>query len=151
MTSNYELRVSQEIHAPTAKVREFLADLSNFSAWNPFLAMDPHASVEVSQQPAGVGATYAWSSKRIGSGIMTITGLSDARIDIHMRFTSRNKREDNVEWILRETPQGTEVTWAMFGRRSIAEKAFVFIMRLDTVMSKHFADGLRQLKTAVEA
>jgi hypothetical protein len=147
--SHYELRVSESIDAPLGTVRAFLSDLTNFSKWNPFLAMDPNTAVEVSQQPVGIGATYSWSSKRIGSGIMTITCISETVIDIHMRFTSRNKREDSVQWILAETATGTELTWLMFGKRSSAERVFIALMRLDKVMSKHFADGLKQLKAAL--
>jgi hypothetical protein len=150
MPAPYALRISETIHSPVGTVREFLSDLSNFSRWNPFLAMDPNAVVELSQPASGVGASYSWSSKRIGSGIMTITGISDTCIDIHMQFTSRNKREDDVQWLLSETPQGTQVTWAMSGQRSFVERVFVGVMRLDTVMSKHFSDGLRQLKAVVE-
>jgi hypothetical protein len=150
MTSNYELRVSESITAPATAVRTFLIDLSNFSQWNPFLVMDPQALVTVSEQTSGVGARYSWSSTRIGSGIMTITGVSDVCIDIHMQFTSRNKREGNIQWLLRETPGGTEATWVMSGQRSLGERVFVRLMRLDNVMLKHFADGLQQLKAAVE-
>ena len=131
-------------------MREFLSDLSNFSRWNPFLAMDPNAVVELSQPASGVGASYSWSSKRIGSGIMTITGISDTCIDIHMQFTSRNKREDDVQWLLSEVADGTELAWAMSGQRTFSERVFVGLMRLDSVMSKHFADGLKKLKAVVE-
>lgn len=150
MTGHYQLHVSEDIAAPVPVVRDYLADLSNFNVWNPFLVMDPQSGIEVSQPSVGVAATYSWSSKRIGSGVMTITGVSDSVIDIHMRFTSRNKREDDVQWLLVPTPQGTQVTWAMSGKRTVAERAFVKIMRLDTMMAKHFADGLRRLKAAVE-
>lgn len=151
MTADYQLSVSQEISAPTATVRDFLTDLSNFSTWNPFLEMDPNAVVEISQPASGVGASYSWASKKIGSGVMTITEISDSTIDIHMRFTSRIKREDNVNWVLRSTSSGTTVTWAMSGTRTLAERVFVRLMRLDKVMSKHFSDGLQRLKGEIES
>ncbi|NBO46491.1 MAG: hypothetical protein EBU85_05715 [Actinobacteria bacterium] len=150
MTADYQLKVSQDISASAPVIRDFLADLSNFSAWNPFLEMDPSAAIEVSHPSAGVGASYSWASKKIGSGVMTITAISDSTIDIHMQFTSRNKREDDVKWFLEPTSSGTTVTWSMSGKRTLAERAFVSLMRLDSVMSKHFADGLQRLKGAVE-
>lgn len=150
MTADYQLQVSQEISAPVPDVLKHLADLSNFSRWNPFLVMDPNAAIEVSEPSAGVGASYSWSSKRIGSGVMTITGVSDSVIDIHMRFTSRNKREDEVQWLLTPTPHGTQVAWVMRGKRTLAERVFVKLMRLDTMMAKHFADGLKRLKAELE-
>jgi len=133
-----------------AVVRDFLADLSNFSRWNPFLEMDSNSNIEVSEPAAGVGASYSWASKKIGSGVMTITGVTEAGIDIQMRFTSRNKREDEVRWILEPTAGGTRVVWFMSGKRTVGERAFVGLMRLDKVMSKHFADGLARLKAALE-
>ena len=150
MASNYELRVSAVIQAPVGEVRAFLVDLANFSQWNPFLVMDPETSIKVSQPSTGVGASYSWVSKRIGSGVMTIRAASEAVIDIHMRFTSRNKREDAVQWILTEHEGGTTVTWVMSGHRTLIERVFVGLMRLDAMMSKHFADGFQRLKAVLE-
>ena len=151
MPKSYELRVDHRIDAPVEDVFAQIRDLETFSAWSPFLALDPTTTVEISDPSSGVGATYAWEGKRMGRGRMTLTGDDGAGvIRLHMEFLSPRAREDKVEWRLAPAESGTRVSWVMTGERTFFERAFIRVMRFDDMMRRHFEDGLERLASLVE-
>jgi Polyketide cyclase / dehydrase and lipid transport len=61
------------IKAPAAKIFALIDDLQSFNNWSPWLRKDPGTKGTYSGAARGVGAAYAWQSKKVGSGRMEIT------------------------------------------------------------------------------
>jgi uncharacterized protein YndB with AHSA1/START domain len=151
MPKPYKLEVKQTINAPIAKVFGILNDLNQFKHWNPFLAMDPNTQYTVSDPAGGVGATYNYESKKLGKGDMLITGVYDnSVIMLDMNFTSPNNDTAKVEWRVTREGEGTEFTWTMTGQRNLGMRIMVKVLGMDKMMTKHFQDGMRRLKTYAE-
>lgn len=147
----YTIEVTEQISAPIQTVFDVMSDFAQFNEWNPFPSMDPSTVSTVGDPSTGVGATYSYVGKRIGNGKMAITALeSPALIAIQMNFGAPSPAVAEVEYRLREKDGGTEVTWFMSGKRGFMDRLMNKVLKLDVMMTGHFADGLGRLKSFLE-
>lgn len=150
-TKPYTIQVSAQISAPAAKVFEIIQDFNRFTAWSPFAKMDPSTVATVSKPGVGVGATYDYTAKRVGTGRMTIIdAVSPSVINMKMEFRAPNQDLADVAFTILPIADGCEVTWTMQGERGLKDRIFMAVLQLDKMMSKHFADGLLMLKGIAE-
>jgi uncharacterized protein YndB with AHSA1/START domain len=147
----YTIEVTEQISAPIQTVFDVMSDFAQFNEWNPFPSMDPSTVSTVGDPSTGVGATYSYVGKRIGNGKMAITALeSPTLISIQMNFGAPSPAVAEVEYRLREKDGGTEVTWFMTGTRGLMDRVMNKVLKLDVMMTGHFADGLSRLKAFLE-
>ncbi len=147
----YTIEVTEHISAPIQSVYAVVSDFAQFDQWNPFPSMDPSTVSTVGDPSTGVGATYSYVGKRIGNGKMAITALeSPSLVAIQMNFGAPSPSVAEVEYRLTEKNGGTDVTWFMTGKRGFMERLMTKVLKLDAMMSGHFADGLARLKTFLE-
>lgn len=150
-TKPYEIQVSALINAPIAEIFETINDLNRFSAWSPFMKMDPKTLVTVSVPGFGMGQTYDYKSKKMGTGRMTIVGsFPNSLLRMKMEFLAPNNEEASTEFRLIQLDNEVEVTWTMSGERGLKDQIMVAVLGMDKMMSKHFANGLGALKEIVE-
>jgi len=148
----YSIQVSAEISAPAKKVFDIINDLNTFTSWSPFAQMDPSTVATISKPGVGVGATYDYTAKRVGTGRMTIIdAVSPSVINMDMEFLAPNQERADVSFTILETTDGCEVTWTMSGTRNLKARIMIALLQLDKMMNKHFADGLLLLKGIAEA
>jgi uncharacterized protein YndB with AHSA1/START domain len=152
MASKYEINVVQQINAPLGKVWGIISDFKNFDAWNPFMAMDPATKVTLGPTTTGEGASYSWESKKMGKGSMVFSGVyPENLITIDMTFMAPNSDTAKLEWRLTHVNDGVEMAWTMTGERKLFMVIMVAVLKMDKMMSKHFAAGLKRLKALAEA
>lgn len=143
---------STSINAPAEKIFPLINDLHAFNTWNPFYKADPAQKGTYSGPSAGVGAKYAWESKRMGVGSMTIAKTAaPSRIDMNLDFVKPFPGNNLVTFTIAPKGSASDVTWAMEGPVSFIPKVMGLFFSMDNMMGKAFDDGLADLKKIAEA
>jgi hypothetical protein len=112
--------------------------------------MDPSTQLTVSTPSAGTGATYAWTSDKMGAGTMLITASAPEAIAIDLNFLKPFKAENKVVFTLTPIHGGTHITWSMTGKNNFIGKAFGLFMNVDKMVGGDFEKGLKDIKRQSE-
>ncbi len=152
MTDTYTVRRSTTIDAPPERVYAHIVDLRRWSAWSPWDAMDPGMSKEYSGPESGPGATYAWSGNRkVGQGSMEITNVTEpSTVEIALEFVKPFRASNTTVLSLEPEADGTKVTWAMSGNKTLATRVMGVFKSMDSMVGPDFERGLGSLKAVVE-
>ena len=141
---------SAAIAAPSSVLFEHVNDLHKFQDWSPWAKMDPHSKISYEGPVAGVGAKFAWESKKTGAGSMTILkSTPDELIGIKLDFLKPMKATNTVEFTFAPTEGGTVVTWSMEGKNNFIGKAFGMIVDFEKMCGTQFEQGLENLRELV--
>ena len=147
----YAIEATAIIGAPTNVVFDYINDMNHFGQWSPFAKLDQSLTAEVGAINSGVGASYSYKGKMIGSGEMTFTKIeANKLIEISMDFGAPNPSHADIVWSLVAEGALTRFTWAMVGERNLKNRIMAAVFNLNKVMTKHFADGLNNVKAQVE-
>lgn len=133
------------IDAPIEKVFKVLNDFSTWTAWSPWLIMDPEAKVTV----ADGNKSYTWEGPRSGSGEMRIEKeVENTSVSIDLQFLKPWKSKAKTFFYLKTIGNQTEVEWVM----DSALPFFMFWMKqmMQTYIGMDYDRGLRLLKDYVE-
>lgn len=104
------LHRSIDINAPADKVFKTLNDFNHWSAWSPWLILEPETVVKVAPD----SKYYEWEGERIGSGNMRIINeVEDKSLDLDLTFLKPWKSTAKVRFELEPTSSGTKLTWYM--------------------------------------
>ena len=102
--------------------------------------------------PAGVGAIYNWTGKKVGAGRMEILESRPSQlIKIQLDFFKPFRATNSVEFTFKPDGGQTFVTWAMNGKKNLMAKAIHLFVSMDTIVGGQFAEGLAQIKSLTEA
>lgn len=148
------LRVTRTavIEAPAAKIFALIDDLHSFNNWNPYERKDPGVKGTYSGPARGVGAAYAWDSRKVGAGRMEISA-SDAPNHVTMKLDCLKpfKAQNTAEFTLQAQGERlTIVSWAMHGPSPYLAKLIGVVFDMDTMIGKDFEAGLANLKALTE-
>jgi len=129
-----------------------IVDFHKWAAWSPWADMDPAMNTTYSGSASGIGAKYAWSGNRkVGRGNMEITGATEpSSVQIALEFLKPFKASNRTEFTLQDAGDGTEVTWAMTGRKTLMTRIMGIFKSMDSMVGPDFERGLAKLKTVVE-
>ena len=142
---------SAVIQAPPEKVHALINDFHRWTAWSPWEKIDPQLKRTYSGPGSGRGTAYAWEGNRnVGSGRMEITDAAPSKIVIKLDFLKPFEAHNTAEFTLQPAPQGTTVTWAMFGPSPYISKLMGVFVNMDRMVGGMFEQGLANLKTAAE-
>ena len=143
---------STTIAAPVADVFPFANDYKLFMAWNPWNQLDPDQKVTFSDNPAGVGAWYAWEGdENVGRGKMTITDVvPDQKVVSDLAFYEPFEANAVVTMTMAADGPGTKVTWGYDTENNFMAKAAGLFMDMDAMLGADFERGLGMLKPAAE-
>lgn len=136
---------SIEINAPVDKVFSKINDLNHWTAWSPWLILEPETKVTVRDD----AKYYEWEGERTGSGHMTITSEKEnERVDLDLVFLKPWKSKAKVGFILKSKGEQTTVTWTMDSSMPF----FMFFMTkmMEAFVGMDYERGLRLLKDYVE-
>lgn len=140
------------IAAPPARIYPHVNGLRQWEAWNPWLKMDPNCQMTYDGPAAGIGATYAWTGKKVGAGRSTITeSQPDQRVRLRLEFFKPMTATNTAEFTFRPDGNQTVVTWSMMGTHSLPAKVFGMFMNFDKMCGDQFEKGLAQMKSVVES
>ncbi len=133
------------INTPVDKVYSVISDFNHWTAWSPWLIMEPEATVNV----ANDAKYYDWEGKRVGSGNMKILKEdTNRRVDYDLNFLKPWKSKAKVSFILDSKGDKTDVTWTMDSSLPF----FMFFMKkmMEGFVGMDYERGLNMLKELVE-
>ncbi|HEY6769776.1 MAG TPA: SRPBCC family protein [Candidatus Sulfotelmatobacter sp.] len=148
----FQIQRSIQIKAPPEKIFPFINDFHNWGSWAPQDKDDPTMVRTYSGAASGTGAVSEWKSTgTAGNGRMTIVESVPAsriavKVDFIKPFAAHNLNEFRFE------PDGefTRVTWSMHGTNLYIMKLMSVFVNMNSIVGKHFEDGLKNLKAAAE-
>jgi uncharacterized protein YndB with AHSA1/START domain len=148
----FRVERSAVMQAPPEKVFALINDFRRWTAWSPWEKVDPQLKRTYSGVESGKGAAYAWEgNKNVGSGHMEITeSVAPAKILIKLDFIKPFEGHNTAEFTLTPGPQGTTVTWAMFGPSPYISKLMGVFISMDRMIGGQFELGLATMKTVAE-
>lgn len=151
--AEYVVSRSVEIAAPRERILPLLVSFPQWRRWSPFEDADPELVREYRGAESGVGAEYEWSGNaRAGSGVMTITDVTDSRVAIRLQFLRPFRSGSEHTFDLDPSDEGTRVTWTMAGeQRGFMGLVSRLLMPMEKAMGPTFEQGLASLRSAAEA
>src|SRR5262245_31846332 len=150
--STFAIERATEIAAPAEVVFAHLDSPREMDVWSPWTKMDPEQKLTYEGPPSGVGASESWEGPQIGSGRLTITGVSpNEEIEMRLEFFQPMKATNRALYTLTPTGDGTRMTWRMEGKNNFAGKAASLVMNMDEMVGREFERGLADLKRLAEA
>jgi len=148
----FRVERSTTISASPERIAPLIADFHQWLAWSPWEKIDPALQRSYSGAPSGKGAKYGWAgNKNIGVGSMEITDASPSSIKIDLAFLKPFACHNNVEFKLRPSVGGTNVTWAMDGRSNYFSKIFTLFCSMEKMVGTQYEIGLANLKSLAES
>jgi hypothetical protein len=142
-----KVELSLVIAASPSLVLDQLQEARRWPEWMPRDRLDPDMSRNFGGPPAGVGASYYWSSKddRVGQGRMTITAVSPTRFEVEREMSKPEAYSVDLEFTLAPEGKATRVSIAVAGCRDLAGKP----MRRFTGAEGRLAAELDEMLTRV--
>ena len=152
MSDTYVVERSTNIDASPAEIYGHIIDLHEMEKWSPWDRMDPEMTRSYTGPDSGVGSRYSWSGNRkVGEGSMEITSAEEnARVDMDLEFIKPFKAENKVWMTLEPAGEGTHVTWAMSGEKTLMTRIMGIFKSMDSMVGPDFESGLANLKEIVE-
>ncbi len=133
------------INSPVDKVYSVVSDFNHWTAWSPWLIMEPEATVNVADD----AKYYDWEGKRVGFGNMKILKEdTNRRVDYDLNFLKPWKSNAKVSFILDSKGDKTDVIWTMDSSLPF----FMFFMKkmMEGFVGMDYERGLNMLKEYVE-
>jgi len=133
------------IDAPVEKVYRTVNDFNHWTAWSPWLIMEPNAKVNVSDD----AKFYEWDGKQVGSGNMKVTEEKPyASVDYDLTFLKPWKSTAKVRFEMHGHGDHSHVTWYMDSSLPF----FMFWMKksMEAYVGMDYERGLMLLKDYVE-
>ncbi len=151
LPSSYKIVKEITIKAPVNKVFMQVADFNNYVTWNPFQKMEPNAKNTITGEIAQVGHKFKWEGKKIGEGQLSIKAVTENKsIDFNLEFFKPWKSVADDGWKFEDLGNGeVKATWANSGALPYPMARLMGAM-IRKNLSKHFEDGLKDLKAKCE-
>lgn len=133
------------INAPVEKVYRTVNDFNHWTAWSPWLIMDPEAKVKVADD----AKYYSWEGQHVGSGEMKITQEKPYEsVDYDLTFLKPWKSTAKVRFEMYGHGDHSHVAWYMDGSLPF----FMFWMKrqMEAFVGMDYERGLQLLKDYVE-
>ena len=150
--SEFRITRSAVVAADPATVFAQVNNVRRFQDWSPWAKRDPQATMTFAGPSAGSGAAFSWSgNSQVGEGTMTVTDSQrDERVQFRLDFLKPMKATNIAEFTFEPTPEGTRVTWSMYGHSGFMCKAIGLLMNMDKMVGGDFEKGLADLKLIAE-
>lgn len=142
--ANYEVVRRRVIKVKPEVVYANVAELKQWSQWNPWIMHEPDTSLEYGEPTNAASGWYSWDGKFIGSGKMTITSMvENESIEQALEFYKPMKSKSDVYWRFNAIDDATEVTWGMRGKMPFLFRWMSKMM--DQWVGKDYEIGLARL------
>ncbi|WP_394756420.1 SRPBCC family protein [Rhodoferax sp.] len=113
------------IEAPLDQVFAQVADFQNWQAWNPWLAHEAQARVEVTGKSASPGSQLAWTGTNVGAGRFEwVRGVALKSLEQRMQLKQPFVVRGRSQWTFATRDGKTEVRWQIHARVAFAMRAF---------------------------
>lgn len=148
MPKEIKIAYTREIDAPANYLYNLAHNLKSANTWNPWLAEDPTTVITYGAKSSGLGASYAWTSKKMGNGSATYTKTEPYKnieafiyfegMDTSIYSYSFGAIDDNT----------TNMTWTMDS--DIGYPVNVFGPFYKFMIKRSFKKGLKKLEDIAE-
>lgn len=144
---DFRVERSATLAASPAALFAQVNDHQKFSAWNPFLKLDPNVKNTFSGPASGVGAKCSWDGNSdIGAGSSTIIESKPGElVRMRMDWTRPMEGTSTVDFTFRPAGDKTVVTWAMYGKNNFMGKVVSVFLDCDKMCGPAFEQGLADL------
>jgi hypothetical protein len=148
----FRIQRSLLVRAPADRIYPLISNLRRFNDWNPYAKKDPSMKTEYSGPESGPGAAFHFDgSKEVGKGSISIVdAAAPAKLTMALDMTAPFSCHNLIEFSLRPSGTGTEVTWAMQGESSFIAKVMGLFCNMDKMVGRDFEAGLADLKAQAE-
>ncbi|MDN4165127.1 SRPBCC family protein [Cytophagales bacterium LB-30] len=150
LPTEYTIERSVTIQAPEAQVKKDVQYFSNFIQWNPWADADTAMVNTIEGTDGTVGAKYSWvGNDDVGVGSMTITAITDSRIDMDLNFVTPWEANDKNWYKWEKTPEGVVLTWGM--GTTMARPMNLMGAMMEGMIGEKYETGLNRVKERAEA
>lgn len=151
LPGKYHIEKNAIIRKSVPVVMNNIADLNQYSKWNPWQQSDPGASGTITGTPATIGHRYAWDGKKVGKGQLTIRDIDSSHIHFTLEFFKPFKSIASDDWRFEEWGDGeAKVTWSNNGPLPFPIARLMGPM-ITKGLNKQFEEGLDNLRKLCES
>lgn len=137
------------VNAPENVVWTAMSDYNHWDNWNPWKADDSTVTTTVTGPAGQVGQKSSWTSKKSGSGEMTISSVDGHKMTYDMHFIE--PFESTAEGWVKTEKDGDKViaSWGFRSKSSFFARGLSAIMK--PMLEKSFEKGIKLLKDYAES
>ena len=150
LPGKYHIEHSTIIKKSVEDVMDKVADLNNYSKWNPWQIKETKGKIKISGVPKTVGHSYSWQGRRVGTGSLTIRAIDGRHVHFDLEFIKPWKSVAKDNWFFEEWGNAeTKVTWQNNGNLPFPVPRLLGRM-IHKNLEKQFNEGLKSLKKLCE-
>jgi hypothetical protein len=149
---HFEITRSVTVKATPEVIFPYINGSQKMDEWMPWKSEDPTVVMTYSGPESGVGAITHWTSKGdMGVGTAEIIeSRANQSVKTKLTYTKPMKMEQETLISLQVIPQGTVVTWMVYGESDFLSRLFRVFVNLDKEVGGQFEKGLKTLQGIVE-
>jgi hypothetical protein len=151
--ASFRIQRSAHVSAPPHVVFSIINDLHQWGRWSPYDKRDPNMKKAFDGPAEGPGSVYTWNgNNEVGEGRLTIQeSKASELVRMKLEFSRPFKANNEVNFKLVPSDDGTRVSWIMDGKRNFMMKAMSLFMNMDKMIGTDFEQGLANLNTAAQS
>lgn len=150
LPSSFHIERSTIIEKPVNIVFQTAIDMNQRAKWDPWLEVDPEATINITMKQEIIGSGYSWNGEIIGEGKITIQEfVPDKLIKSEIEFIAPQSMKADISWDFENIGKATKSTWSFEGTLSYPFEKWVGIF-MDKSMGPQFEKGLSNFKLLVE-
>jgi effector-binding domain-containing protein/uncharacterized protein YndB with AHSA1/START domain len=153
LPSKVHVERSIQMKASPESVYKLVVNFKNWDQWSPWHKMDPNWQVTWGEKTEGLGANYSWKSNHssVGNGRSEIVEATPYEsLKMEMYFMEGGKPAYGG-WNFEKNDEGVKVTNTMDGDAGMNPFMRWMNLFMNSLVGKHFEDGLNNLKNIVES
>ncbi len=149
---HFHYEVTDEIKAPPEVVFLYLSDLQKGGEWSPYEQIDPKMKKEFHGKSNEVGGKLTFRGNAdAGSGSLEIMKIvPNELVEFRLTMTAPLKAENIVQYRIKPTESGTQMTWAMSGDGGYIGKLVTFFIDCEKMVTDQFRKGIQNLQNLLE-
>ncbi|GAF05141.1 SRPBCC family protein [Saccharicrinis fermentans] len=150
LESTYDVQRSIIVNTSQDKVFPLVQDFNQWTAWSPWLSMEPDAKVEITGSGKSINDTYSWIGELVGEGSISHTKIEQGlAIEQEILFKAPMESRSSVYWQFNTINDSTtNITWGMKGEMPFYLRFMTQMM--DTWIGMDYERGLKMIKELAE-
>ncbi len=147
LPTKVEVQQSHTFNAPKNMVYNIVSNLETWKEWGDWQQMDETMSIEYGEKTVGKGASYSWTSEKMGDGIMTIVAADpNHALDFEMNFGDRG--DGIARWTFEGEENTSSVNWSFETKMGRPMNLMAFMMKRG--LKKNFRKGFKNIEKMVK-